>query len=111
MRAFFTICLMIMLFANSRYVEDVISGVKQIMTHTLGKCESFLKVSTNDTITDIFLKVKTIEDLKYYVFEDNIIAGCMLKDDVRNITNMLDTILDDYRSEINSVYLAIVEIL
>ena len=103
--------IILFLIAQSRYVEDVISGVQQIMTHTLGKCESFSKVSTNDTITDIFSKVKTIEDLKYYVFEDNIIAGCMLNDDVRNITNMLDTILDDYRSEINSVYLAIVEVL
>lgn len=111
MQAFFTIFLMIMFLTEGRYVEDVISSVKQIMTHTLGKCERFLKVSTNDTITDIFAKVKTIEDLKYYVFEDNIISGCMLKDDVRNITNMLDFILDDYRSEINSVYLAIVELL
>jgi hypothetical protein len=111
MKAFFLTILMIMFLTESRYVEDVITGVKQIMTHTLGNCQSFLKVSTNDTIKEVFAKVKTIEDLKYYVFEDNIISGCMLKDDVRNITNMLDTLLDDYRSEINSVYLAIVEVL
>jgi acetone carboxylase gamma subunit len=92
-------------------VEDVISGVKQIMTHTLGKCDKFLKVSTNDTINEVFDKVNTIEDLKYYVFEDNVISACMSVKDVRNITTMLNLILDDYRNEINAVYVAIVEAL
>ena len=111
MRVTIILCFFLFLFTQGRYVEDVISGVKQIMTHTLGKCDTFLKVATNETINDVFAKVKTIEDLKYYVFEDNVISACMSGNDVRNITNMLNLILDDYRSEINAVYLAIVEVL
>jgi hypothetical protein len=106
MKLFFLFGLLLFLASKGSFIEDVLKGMKIIVGDSLSKCEKFQKVSTNETVIELFSKIEDLEDLKYYIFQEEIINGCL---DFRNITNMLDSITDTYNKDIHYIVMAIIE--
>lgn len=76
----------IILFCLTSVVPFNITKLKEIMATTLDRCEDFQSYSEQDTILILFDKIKTIEDVQYYIFGDALIISCFKEDEIMSIT-------------------------